>query len=64
MGSGYSLCGWANETDGAAAVEVSGGIKEVTVRCRDKEGEEEEVDHYVIVEAVKEEEEEGEGALV
>ncbi len=53
----YSLCGWVNETE--AAVEVGDdGIKSVTVRCRDKEGEGE-ADNYVIAEAVKEEEEEG-----
>ncbi len=49
----YSLCGWVNETE--AAVEVGDdGIKSVTVRCRDKEGEGE-AENYVIAEAVKEE---------
>ncbi len=46
-----------NETEAAVEVDED-GIKSVTVRCRDKEGEGE-ADNYVIAEAVKEEEEEG-----
>ncbi len=47
--------GWVNETEAKVGDD---GIKSVTVRCRDKEGEGE-ADNYVIAEAVKEEEEEG-----